>query len=545
MKFSTCVHPSGTFVYGLHRPRFKVANLREGEARAVLGVCDDGTLHENSANFPVGDVEEAAGAPVYEIPNPFFFRGATYIGKAWADRAAAEPGRIRLPAPQPVSMRQALARGLGAGPEDERLESLFRSLPGPVRLALATTSTDPEDLVRLAELSCEFVLDDSGRPSGLRYRRDDAGRVHPLVHDHDLYEAVANNIALPDLYKEVMVLRPGVQGGSEIVGEWPADGPWRSHVFEYLRRNSYIPWGHYAANMANDTVRYGIDHLSRADFEAMRHLYYQRTYVRLAEELGIAVLSRWRHLDGDELENLRGKLLAALAAKSEKPAFDATLWGWNFGFDFAPSGYRLHASHQQVHQQYALVPSVLDQAQSTATMTPFACGDLVALAAEAYKRDTGSDFFADYLRCIRANQRMQESGPGPDSLVVHEDQHVVLFVPKAQTSQWELQLMTVAPVGNLLEADRAVRAALDEGIGLALRALTGLGARMVTSIEFSKRFSAENTGQRLLYSFLPRLPQSPGAFSEAQLRFINGHYPEDFAAACRLRLQAMADGAGY
>jgi hypothetical protein len=51
---------------------------------------------------------------------------------------------------------------------------------------------------------------------------------------------VANNPCLPDLYKEVMVLRPGVQGQSEIVGEWRTGG---SRVFEYLRRNSYIPWG--------------------------------------------------------------------------------------------------------------------------------------------------------------------------------------------------------------------------------------------------------------------------------------------------------------
>ena len=43
-------------------------------------------------------------------------------------------------------------------------------------------------------------------------------------------------------------------------------------------------------------------------------------------------------------------------------------------------------------------------------------------------------------------------------------------------------------------------------------------------------------GQHLLYAFLPRLPESPGAFSEAQLRFINGHYPEDFAAVCRQQL---------
>jgi len=45
----------------------------------------------------------------------------------------------------------------------------------------------------------------------------------------------------------------------------------------------------------------------------------------------------------------------------------------------------------------------------------------------------------------------------------------------------------------------------------------------------------------LLYAFLPRLPESPGAFSEAQLRWINGHYPEDFAAACRRRLPKVPE----
>ena len=66
--------------------------------------------------------------------------------------------------------------------------------------------------------------------------------------------------------------------------------------------------------------------------------------------------------------------------------------------------------------------------------------------------------------------------------------------------------------------------------------LAGLGARMITTIEYAGRISSADREQRLLYSFLPRLPESPGAFSEAQLRWINGHYPEDFAAACRLRL---------
>jgi hypothetical protein len=123
------------------------------------------------------------------------------------------------------------------------------------------------------------------------------------------------------------------------------------------------------------------------------------------------------------------------------------------------------------------------------------------------------------------------------SLVIYEDTHVMLFVPKAQTSQWEVQLMTLCPVGNILEADLKTRRSLDHGILLAVCVLEKMGAKMITSIEYSKSFNAGNDNdQRLMYSFLPRLPESPGAFSEAQLRWINGHYPEDFAAACRMKI---------
>jgi hypothetical protein len=94
-------------------------------------------------------------------------------------------------------------------------------------------------------------------------------------------------------------------------------------------------------------------------------------------------------------------------------------------------------------------------------------------------------------------------------------------------------------VGNILEADPALRTALDRALHRAMKILAGLGARMVTVIEYSKRFDAVHTDQHLLYALLPRLPESPGAFSEAQLRWINGHYPEDFAAACRGQLGSM------
>jgi hypothetical protein len=74
---------------------------------------------------------------------------------------------------------------------------------------------------------------------------------------------------------------------------------------------------------------------------------------------------------------------------------------------------------------------------------------------------------------------------------------------------------------------------------LTMQLLERMGARMITVIEYSKRFDSEDDDQRLLYAFLPRLPESPGAFSEAQLRWICGHYPEDFAEACRARLPEL------
>ena len=99
--------------------------------------------------------------------------------------------------------------------------------------------------------------------------------------------------------------------------------------------------------------------------------------------------------------------------------------------------------------------------------------------------------------------------------------------------------MPLEPVGNILEADSHLRLALDRGILIALKILEKKGVRMVTSIEYSKRFDSPSTDQRLLYVFLPKIPESPGAFSEAQLRWINGHYPEDFAYACRNVLSEM------
>ncbi len=249
------------------------------------------------------------------------------------------------------------------------------------------------------------------------------------------------------------------------------------------------------------------------------------------------------------LEKLRIEIQQKLS-NNISPEISATLWGWNFGFDYAPTQYRLHASHQQIHQQYAMLPQNVDTFSGDphiplGNMDSFGCGDMVAEVMQSYNKFKKSCFFSDYLACIRNNIRMDGRNDLESSLILWEDPHAVLFVPKAQTSQWELQLMalennTGEVIGNVLEADTASRTSLDRGIFLAQKALAGLGARMVTSIEYPKRIGSTGAiGQHLLYSFLPKLPESPGAFSEAQLRYINGHYPEDFAAVCRQQLQKI------
>jgi galactose-1-phosphate uridylyltransferase len=75
---------------------------------------------------------------------------------------------------------------------------------------------------------------------------------------------------------------------------------------------------------------------------------------------------------------------------------------------------------------------------------------------------------------------MDGNDGGEASLVVHEDDRVMLFVPKAQTSQWELQLMPKQAVGNIVEADGAMRHALDRAILTAMRSLSILMPRLLS-----------------------------------------------------------------
>jgi hypothetical protein len=526
----TSITPEGRFRIGLHTPSYAVANLREHDHHAVLGLLADGVEVDNRKNFPAEDVRIATARTIYEIRNPFPFRGCTFIDSGWAMAKAGDPGSIRMHAPQAVSLQTLL----GEHCPSAAVREIVIRLPLPLRYQLAATSTDSEELVWLAQSCCRLLLNENGTPIGLRYLEAN-GQYRPDIDDFELFETIANNPHLPDAYKEVMVLRPGVQGNSEIVGDYYRGD---TEVLEYLRGNSYIPWGHYAANCAPATIRYRIADLSAEDMTGLRHLYYQRIFFTVAEKLGIAPPVRRRRLTAEEVESLRQEIVEKLTVAASGLESLATLWGWNFGYDFSGSGYRLHASHQMIHQQYALVPQWVKDVDGGA-IPAYCCGDLVAEVIERYRQEYHSDFFADYLRAI-ANNTRTDGGAGAQSLVIWHDDNVLLFVPKAQVSQWEIQLMVTAddnlgPVGNVIEANTAVRHSLDTGILKAQQVLAGLGATMVTSIEYSKRIGVKN-GQRLLYAFLPKLPWSMGAFSEAQGRFILGHYPEDFAEACRRQL---------
>lgn len=527
----TSITPDGRFRVGIHSPSYTVINLREQDHFCSLGSLADTTPVDNRVNFPPNDIDVEKARPIYEILNPLPFRGCTYIDSGWAAPRAANPGSIRMQAPRSVSLRAMLKLHC----QGRAVRDIVTQLPLSLRYELAATSTDPEELVWLAQSCSRLVFDGMGIPVGLEYD-ERQGRRQAVIDDLELFETIANNPHLPDAYKEVMVLRPGVQGDSEIVGDYHQDG---TGIFEYLRSNSYIPWGHYAANFAHTCIRYRISDMSLEEMEGLRHLYYQRIFVTVAGKLGLGTeIHRRQRLSPEELETLRQKILRTKADNSRLESL-ATLWGWNFGYDFSGSGYRLHASHQMIHQQYAMVPQWVDDLHGGGRNPAYCCGDLVADVVERYQQAFQSDFFSDYLKALAGNTRT-DSGPGEQSLVVWKDANVLLFVPKAQVSQWELQLMVVAdsadgPVGNVVEANTAVRRSLDTGILKAQQVLAGLGATMVTSIEYSKRLGMTN-GQRLLYAFLPKLPWSMGAFSEAQGRSILGHYPEDFAVACRRQL---------
>lgn len=531
----TCVAPSGEFVYGIHKPRFTVSNLRESDYIVNLGRTLNQKTINNADNFPETDVHVADGTWIFEIPNAFPFMGATFILKSKADQTVDgyNPFRHLLERPRE---------------ESRKLDPLDQS--HAALLFLASTSTDPKLLAALAEQSCQFIHDENtGLLTGMVYHETDTGQLLPAILDSHLFQLVSNNPFLPDVYKRQMALIPGVQGKSPIVGEYLKGD---SHVWEYLRENSYIPWGHYAANMAHDTVRYTIRSLTARDVSGLRHLYYQRIYIQLAKELGLPSPASRQTLTKNDLETLRVSLLSETEQRNKSGGevpFSAIIWGQNFGFDLSAKGYRLSGSHQQIHQQFALVRSGMpvfvsgENDTSVSSMPTYTQGDRIAQFSKAYREKTGRSFFEAYLSAITTNRRLDGRSDKESDLVIYQDENVIVFVPKAQRSQGEVQIVPKVNCGHILEADTGVRNSLDRAILLTMKALEDLGVEMFTAFEISKRLDNPGPDQRLLYCFFPRHPQSPGGFSEYQQRWISNHYPEDFAKVCRQQVdEILANG---
>lgn len=521
-QIATCVTPEGNFRIGHHRPHFEVKNLRNSTEIQRLGFLNDLPV-ENHVNFPPTDLQFQNTEEVFEVLNPFPFWGATYILKTPADRTALSPFFSFAPphdntSEQPTEFYNHLKEVISTTPS-EKVKSY---LPRHIWLNLAQNARDAEILSFIARISCEIVFED-GRPVGLVFIKDEKGRGRPNITDRELFEVVVNNPALPYEYKLVMVLKPGIQGSNPIVGEYgPIDG---THVWEYLRANSYIPGGHFASNMAHDSVRYSLHELTWQDLQGLRNLYYQRIYAQLAYELGISYQSA--------LEDVRKSILQHIKHGAVLKS-TSTIWGWNYGFDYSPSGFRMNASHQQIHHQFALAPATV-QTTDGQQMPSYVVGDLVGAFIREYEKAFGVPFFSAYLKAIQGNRRMDGREDKPSSLVVYEDEHVIAHVPKAQRSQGEVQVMA-KKVGNILEADETTRNSIDKAIFLVIKAFSRMGVRMNTAYEISKRFDREDH-QCLFYCFLPRHPDSPGAFSERQERWITGHYPEDYAAYLRSLIQ--------
>ena len=99
-RLRTCIVPGGRFQYGLHKPAYTVTNLRAAAKIESLGITDENDPVSNEKNYPEGNVEVKGADWIFEIPNPFPFRGRTYIDKEWADASARHPERIRLPQPE-------------------------------------------------------------------------------------------------------------------------------------------------------------------------------------------------------------------------------------------------------------------------------------------------------------------------------------------------------------------------------------------------------------------------------------------------------------
>ncbi len=538
MNINTCVLSSGDFIWGIHNPEYQVFNLCETSCLLYLGSDIEGNEVANQQNFPQTNINVANKGQIIEVLNPFPFFGATYIIKYQADKFSLPKLAPHKPEHSEISDtdKELLTLILNGSLSLDNKSFTLKSLGRRLLMALAQITDNPEILIEILKLSCDMTFDKNNMPTGMVYKKNQYNVLKPVIHDHELFEIATNNPHLPYEYKLNAVLKPGVQGDNPVVGEYLKGN---THIWEYLRANSYIPWGHYASNMAHDSVRYSAEDLSLEDMIGLRHLYYQRIYINMAIETGISLPEKPKFNEySPELEDIR-LLVIKKIQKGVVLNYNGTIWGWNYGFDYSASGFRLNASHQQIHQQYALVKKTISSNQREQLKT-FVIGDFLSDFIKQFKDRHNISFFDAYLAAIKNNKRFDNRDDLPASLIIHEDAHIILFAPKAQRCHGELQIMTKKPMGNILFCDTETRKSIDRAIYLGIKALCLIGTKMVTSYEISSRFDDYESDQRLIYCMLPRHPQSPGAFSEKMERWVTGHYPEDFAHYLREKIKDIS-----
>ena len=62
----SCVSEEGKFIFGIHRPCFKVENLREHNYISCLGAASDGTEVNNDINFPDKNINVKRADIIYK-----------------------------------------------------------------------------------------------------------------------------------------------------------------------------------------------------------------------------------------------------------------------------------------------------------------------------------------------------------------------------------------------------------------------------------------------------------------------------------------------
>ena len=181
----TCIDPSGVFICALHQPSYKVVNLRQADALAVLGHDSDGNAINNQANFPRGDLAINDACRVCEIPNAFPFWGATYILYDQARKFSKDPEQFRFTtrcdeeSDKPSPLLKDLLNGCLKG-SNEKIYSL-KDLPRSVLLSLAQTSKGIAPASRYTRESILFSRRHAGSRISPPPGRPGPGSSHPVA----------------------------------------------------------------------------------------------------------------------------------------------------------------------------------------------------------------------------------------------------------------------------------------------------------------------------------------------------------------------------